>query len=190
MAILLLGVVLWTVVHLYPSLAPAQRAAFVKEYGEKPVKGAVAMLLIIALALIVIGWQRMFFTGGNIYFPPRWGWHLNNLLMLVAFVLLGAGHSKSNIRRFIRHPMLTAVILWAVAHLLANGETRSVILFGGMLVWAVLAIVLINRRDGAWVVPPPSPRRTDLIHLGVSVVLFLVVAFIHPWLFGVSPWPV
>lgn len=190
MIFLLLGVLLWSAVHLYKPAMPAHRAALAADWGEGPVKGAAALLIVISILLMVLGWRSEAMFGSYLYIAPRWGWHVNNLLMLFAFVLLGAGHSKSNIRRFIRHPMLTAVKVWAVAHLLANGETRSVILFGGMLAWAVASVVLINRRDGAFVVPPPSPRRTDIIHLLVSAVLFLVVALIHPWLFGVSPFPV
>lgn len=190
MAILVLGVLLWMAIHLFKPAMPARRAALAARWGEGPVKGAAALVLVLSIVLIVIGWQWMYAGGSYLYIPPSWGWHLNNLLMLIAFILLGAGHSKSNIRRFVRHPMLTAVLVWAAAHLIANGETRSVILFGGMAVWALLSILFINRRDGKWVVPPPSPRRTDIIHLVVSAVLYIAFALIHPWLFGVSPFPV
>jgi uncharacterized membrane protein len=86
--------------------------------------------------------------------------------------------------------MLTAVIVWAVAHLLANGEVRAVVFFGGMLIWAVASIVLINRRDGAFVVPPPGPMKKDVIAIVAGATVFLVIALLHPWLFGVSPFPV
>ncbi len=189
MAILILGVLLWIAVHDFKAYAPAQRAALAARLGEGPAKGAMALAILGALLVVIWGWRAAGEDPGFVYVPPGWGWHLNNLLMLFAFVLLGAGHAKSNLRRAIRHPMLTAVAVWAVAHLLANGEARSVVLFGGMLVWSVVAMALISRRDGEWVRPPESPRRKDLVHLGVSVLLFGIVALLHPWLFGVSPFP-
>ena len=189
MAILVLGILLWMAIHLLKPAMPERRAALAARYGEGPVKGVAALGLVLSIGLMVIGWQWMFEGGAYVYVPPSWGWHLNNLLMLLAFILLGAGHAKSSIRRFVRHPMLTAVLVWAVAHLIANGELRAVILFSGMFLWAALSILFINRRDGAWVVPPPSPRRTDIIHLVASAVLFLGFALIHPYLFGVSPFP-
>jgi uncharacterized membrane protein len=189
MAILLLGLIIWSAVHLYPAVAPAQRARYVETYGEGPWKGAVSIVLVISILLMVIGY-RSAWAWGNVWFPPLWAWHVNNLLMLVAFVLLGAGHMKSNIRRFVRHPMLTAVIIWAIAHLLANGEVRAVVFFGGIGMWGVASIILINRRDGAFVVPPPSPMKKDVIAIVAGAVVFLVIALLHPWLFGVSPFPV
>lgn len=189
MAILIIGMLLWIVTHDLKAYAPAQRAALDTKLGVGPAKGVMALAILGSLALIVLGWRSTGDDPGFVYVPPDWGVHLNNLIMLFAFILLGAGHAKSNLRRVIRHPMLTAAALWAFSHLLANGEARSVILFGGMLVWAVLSILFINRRDGEWVRPPESPRRKDLVHLGVSFALFAVVAAIHPWLFGVSPFP-
>jgi uncharacterized membrane protein len=188
-AILIIGMLLWIVTHDLKAYAPAQRATLDARFGVGPAKGVMALAILGSLLLIVWGWRAMGDDPGFVYAPPSWGVHLNNLIMLFAFILLGAGHAKSNLRRVIRHPMLTAAALWAFSHLLANGEARSVILFGGMLLWSVLAMLWINRRDGAWVRPPESPRRKDLVHLGVSFVIFAVVAAIHPWLFGVSPFP-
>jgi uncharacterized membrane protein len=191
MAILLiLGLALWTAVHLFKPAMPARRAELAARFGEGPVKGAAALLLVLSIVMMVWGYGTETMQATHLYFPPRWTVHLNNLLMLLAFVLLGAGHAKSNIRRYVRHPMLTAVKVWALAHLIANGTLGAVLLFGGMLGWAVASVVLINRRDGAFVKPEPSPRRTDLVHLGASLVLFVVFLLIHPWLFGVSPLPV
>jgi uncharacterized membrane protein len=188
MAILVLGVLLFVGAHLLKPAMPARRAALAAQYGEGPVKGAVALALVLAIAAMAWGYGPAA-SWGFAYIPPGWGWHLNNLLMLVAFVLLGAGHMKSNIRRVVRHPMLTAVAIWAVAHLLANGDWRSLVLFGGLGLWAVLSMLFINRRDGAFVVPPESPRSKDLMAVAGGVVVFVVVAFLHWKVFGLSPFP-
>ena len=189
MFILILGVVSWSVVHTFPSWAPERRAALVAEMGEKKWRGAFSLAILATLILMIVGWHAAL-GAGQVWFPPAWGWHVNNLLMVVAFVLLGAGHMKSNLRRPIRHPMLTAVVLWSVAHLLSNGDARSVVLFGGLGLWAVVAQILSNRRDGPRETPPKSPVKKDLIAVAAGLTVFVVVALVHPWIFGVSPFPV
>ena len=96
---------------------------------------------------------------------------------------------KSNIKRFLRHPMLSGVVLWAIGHLLMNGDDRSLVLFAGIGIWAVLEILLINRRQGAYEKPPVIPVVRDLIPLAAGAVVFAVFLFLHPWLFGVSALP-
>jgi len=182
---LTVGVVLWSVAHLFPSLAPGARRALIDRLGEKPYKGIFALVILAALYLIVAGWKATF--PEFLYLPPAWGRHVTALLVLIGFVLFGASHGANNIRRFVRHPQLTAVLLWGIGHLLANGEARSVVLFGGLAAWAVVSIVLINRRDGAWSRPGPAPLRKDVIALAAGLVVYVLVAGAHRWLFGFSP---
>lgn len=190
MVLLLLGLAIFVGIHLVKSLAVEQRTALVAKHGEGRWRLAVTVVVILSTVLMVRGYRWTGYEWGSLYYPAPWGWHINNLLMLFAFILFGAGHGKSNLRRFIRHPMLASVALWSLAHLLANGETRAVVFFGTMGLWAIAEMLLINRRDGAWSPPPPSPRSADIRHLLISAVLFIAFALIHPWLFGVSPFPV
>jgi uncharacterized membrane protein len=187
MLILLLGLALWSAVHLFPIIAPDRRAELVARHGVGPYKGAFAVVLVATITLMVWGYRSAEVV--HLFFPPPFLWHLNNLLMLVAFLIVGAGHSRSNIRRFIRHPQLTAVKIWAVAHLLVNGDLASWVLFGGLILWAGASVGLLNKRDGVWLTPPASPRRTDIIHVAVSLALFVAVAFVHLHVFGVRPFP-
>lgn len=188
MLVILLGLLLWTVPHVFKAAAPGVHADLVRRVGEGPVKGGVALLLVAAIALMVWGYA---IEGGysHVFTPAAWGWHLNNLLMLLAMILLGAGHMKSNIRQVIRHPMLTAALIWSVAHIAANGTGRAVLLFGGLGAWAVLHMFLLNRRDGAWVRPPKSPVKKDAIAIVAGVVVYGAVAMIHWKAFGLSPFP-
>ena len=94
---------------------------------------------------------------------------------------------KTGITRVIRHPQLTAVKVWAVAHLLVNGDLAAVLLFGGMLAWAVGSVILINRQEPAWVKNPPSNGRKEVMAVVGAVVVMAVVMGIHNW-FGVQPW--
>ena len=106
--------------------------------------------------------------------------------MLVALILFAAAFLKTNIKRYLRHPQLTSVLLWSVGHLLANGDSRSVILFGAMGVWSVIAMLAINRRDGVRQKPDAVPVSRDLIPVIVGVVLYAVAGWVHPYIAGVA----
>ena len=90
-------------------------------------------MIVGSIVLMVAGWRSA--AADIVYEPPAWGRHFAMLLMLVAFFLFAFSHGKSNAKRFIRHPQLTAVVVWAIAHLLANGDTRSLTLFGVLGIW-------------------------------------------------------
>ena len=184
MTLLILGVLLWWIVHSFPIFAHPQRQALVARMGENPYKGVYSLLILASVVLMVIGYRGADYV--HVYAPPVWGLHLNNLLMVIAVALFGASHSKGNAKRFVRHPQLSAVTVWGVAHLLANGDLASVILFGGLAVWAVVAMVGTNRRDGAWVKPAPAPLKKDLILVAITLVLFVVIVVLHGWL---GRWP-
>lgn len=186
MSLLILGVVLWWVTHTFPLVARPRRDALVAKMGEGPYKGAFALTSVGAIVLMVLGYQDADWI--TVWTPPTFTWHINNLLMVVAVALLGASHSKGNAKRFVRHPMLMAVVVWGVAHLLVKGHLAAVILFGGMAAWAVVAMFATNARDGAWVKPAPAPIKKDVILVGITAVVFVVVALVHLWL-GVSPFP-
>jgi uncharacterized membrane protein len=123
-----------------------------------------------------------------VYGPPGWGIHVNNLLMLGAVGLLGAGHSKGRARSWLRHPMLTAVVVWAVAHLLVNGDRASLVLFGWMGLWAVAEMALISAREPAWVRPATGTVAGDVRWVVITLVVFGVIVAVHAWL-GYPPFP-
>jgi uncharacterized membrane protein len=117
---------------------------------------------------------------------PPWAIHVNNLLMLAAVALFGLGKSKSRLRGFLRHPQLTGFAVWCVAHLLVNGDLASLVLWGVLLVWALVEIPLINARDPA---PPPfvGGSLAGDLRLGlITLVVFAVIVVLHGWL---GPWP-
>jgi uncharacterized membrane protein len=182
---LALGVLLWSIAHFIPSLFAGPRKKLVERFGENAYKGLFLLLMVLAIYLVVSGWKAA--VPESVYLPPAWGRHVTALLMLVGFVLFFAPYPPNNIRRRLRHPQLTGVVLWGVGHLLANGEARSIVLFGGFAAWAILEMVLINRRDGAWTRPEPVPRKNDLLLVAGGAAVYLLVAFSHRWLFGFSP---
>jgi uncharacterized membrane protein len=177
------GVLIWSAAHLFKRVAPAARARL----GE-PGKGIVALLLVLSIVMMVFGYR----WADGAWF---WGRHpatvgINNLLMLLAFYLFavsGPKGAKVWLGTKLRHPQLTAVIVFAVAHLLVNGDVKSFVLFGGLLIWAVVEIVVINRQDGPWTPPPRAPAKKEVTTVIIAVVAMVVVMLIHNWL-GVQPW--
>ncbi|WP_431300832.1 NnrU family protein [Tabrizicola sp. BL-A-41-H6] len=180
MTVLILGVALWWGAHLFKRLAPARRAGM----GDKG-KGLVTVLVLASVVLMVLGYRAAEFV--PVWEPPGFLVHVNNLLMLLALYLYAASGMKTAITRVIRHPQLTAVKTWAVAHLLVNGDLASIILFGGLLAWAVVAVIVINRSEPAWVRPAPAPAKKEVMAVVGTIVVVVIVMLIHNWL-GVPPW--
>jgi uncharacterized membrane protein len=171
--------------HFLPAADLSVRRNLIARLGENPYKGIFALMMVLSIYLIVTGWKAT--IPEAVYLAPIWGRHVTMLLMLVAFILFFAPYPSNNFKRILRHPQLTGVIFWSVGHLFSNGELRSLILFGGFALWAVLEILLINRRDGAWTRPQAVPIKNDVILAIAGLVVYLAVIFFHPWLFGVSP---
>ena len=179
MTLLVLGIAIWIGAHLLKRLAPDLRASM----GEKRGRGIIALALFASLALMIIG-----FRGAphiDLWYPPAFFTHINNLLMLLAVFLFAVSESKGALRAKIKHPQLYAVKTWAVAHLLVNGDLASVLLFGGMLFWAVVSVILINR-SGDFVPKEAGPAKRDIVTVVATLVAFAVIVAIHSWL-GYSP---
>ncbi|SEN06185.1 Uncharacterized membrane protein [Loktanella fryxellensis] len=179
MILILLGLILWSGSHFWKRLAPDSRAAA----GDKG-KIIVAVLSVLAIVLMVIGYRN---AVGEVY----WGrtaamTGINNLLMLLAFYLYAASGKGTRVTRAIRHPQLTAVIVWSGAHLLVNGDTPSFLLFGGMAAWALAEIVLLNRAQGPRGAYHAPPIKSEIIAVVATFVVFAVVAGIHAAL-GYNP---
>jgi uncharacterized membrane protein len=186
MSLLVAGLLLFTIVHLMPAALPTTRARVVESIGEGPYRGVFSIVIVAAIALIVFGWKAA--TPTVVYVPPVGGGPLISALVFVAFVLFVTSKARGNYRRFVRHPQMMAVILWSVAHLLVNGDSRSVLLFGGLSIWAVTEIVLCNKRDGDWRKPDVAPFSVDMIVAVVAGAAFAAIFFLHKALFGVLPY--
>ena len=184
MVVLVLGLALWWAAHGLKIFAPAKRAELTERLGEGPSKGLMAALLVGSVVLMTIGYQRADFV--NLWYPPEFLRHVNNLLMVAAVGVFVAGTFRSGVRRVIRHPQLTGLKIWAAAHLLVNGDLASVILFGGLLAWGVVAMIGLNRRDGKKPLPGEGTWLGAGLHAGVTLGLFVVIALVHNWL-GVWP---
>ena len=181
MALILLGLILWTWPHVMKEYTPGLRAGM----SEGTAKGVVAVAAVLAIVLMVLGYRSAEFV--YVYAPPAWGQHLNNLLMLFSVALFGAAKGTSHLRAWVRHPMFAGAILWGLSHLLVRGDAASILLFGGMILWAVAGWVVSNRRQPAPAPIVPSVKK-DVILIVVTLVVYAVIVLIHG-LVGPSPLP-
>ncbi|KZY30710.1 MULTISPECIES: NnrU family protein [unclassified Oleiphilus] len=181
MTTLLIGLIIFIGIHLLPTL-PELRQKYIDKLGELPYKGIFAVISIAGFALIIMGKADAPFI--SIWQPPQFLSHLTKLLMLPAFILLVAAYIPSNIKRRVRHPMLAGVKLWALGHLLINGDAASILLFGGFLAYAVIDMIRANKRS-EWVKPEPKPAYMTFVVIGVGVIAYGAVAMHHMQLFGV-----
>jgi len=191
MTLLLLGLALFLGSHLLTTQR-GLRARLRGAIGENVYKSVYSLVALAGFALIVVGYGDYRAQGTvDLWTPPRALGHLALLLMLPVFVLLIAAYAPGGlIKRAVRHPMLAAVKFWALAHLLVNGDTGSVLLFGGFLGWAVYARIAIRHREAAEGAPDFSALRFglgDIAAIAGGLALYGVFAFaLHPLLIGVK----
>jgi uncharacterized membrane protein len=190
MLLLIIGLVMLLGIHGL-TMDRGRRAALRARLGEGGYKGLYSIIALIGLALVIYGFGQYRASGLiNVWSPPVWTRHLSLLLMLPVFILLFAMRSGA-IKKAVKHPMLLAVKLWASAHLLANGDLGSMLLFGSFLAWAVMARISIKRRpEEAIAAAERAAMRfgtNDVITIGAGLAAYVAFAlWLHPLLIGVS----
>ncbi len=188
MLILLAGLVLFLLPHSLSLFAPDWRDAQRAHFGALPWKAVYSVISLAGFVLIVAGYGMARQAPVPVWTPPIGMRHLAGVLMLPSFVLLVAAYMPANhLRRWIGHPMLAAVVLWAVAHLLANGFAHDLLLFGAFLLWAVMLLLRLRRRDrlaGRMFAPSRAWSTTASIVLG-ALLWALFARYLHLLLIGV-----
>ena len=185
--LLIFGIVLWATAHLFVAQGADARQQLIARLGAGPYRGLFSLVIVVSVILIVLGWRAM--PSEPLYLPPAAMRHVTMLLMPFAVILFISARAPTDIKQFIRHPQLTGVKLWAAAHLLSHGETRAVILFGGMLAWAVAEVIVINRRDGAWKKPAPVGATKTIISAVIGLLITAALMYAHPWFTGMPLLP-
>jgi len=180
MALLVAGVLVFVGAHLLPSF-PRVRGGLRERLGVGPYMGFFSLTALTGLILVIVGMGRAPFV--VVWTPPSWGRQVAIYAMPVALTLLIGAYMPSNLKRFVRHPMLLGVTLWATVHLLANGDLASLILFGSFGAFAVFDIWSANRR-GAERSVKVAPRWEDLLLVVAGAVVYVGVLHGHGWLFG------
>lgn len=174
------GLVLWTAAHLWKRLARENR----ERLGDTG-RGIAALVILVSVGLMIFGYRWTGFV--TIWSPPTFLIHINNLLMVVAmYVYLSAMAAPGLWIARIKHPQLAGFKIWTLAHLLVNGDLASILLFGGLLAWAVANLIIINRQSGPWVRPDTAPIKSEIAMIGVGLIGFVVVAGLH---IAAGKWP-
>lgn len=191
MEMLIMGLLLFLGLHSTRMFAPNWRRQMLELLGERGYKAVFSIGAMLGLALTVWGFSVARHTPQMLWTPPVGLRHGASPLTLAAFVLITAAYVPANhLKAWLGHPMLAGTALWALAHLLANGQVVHVLLFGSFFVWAVFDFALSRRRDR--VAPPPAttprPRATMAAIAAGSAAWLLFAGVLHARLIGLAPW--
>ena len=188
MAFFILGLFIFLGVHSISIVDNSWRDRMVGKIGEGPWKGLYSLVSISGFILIIWGYGLARSGSIDLYTPQRWLQHLSLILLFPVFPLLVATYFPGRIKAVVGHPMLVAIKLWAVAHLLSTGALIDVILFGSILIWAVMDRVSLKQRQTRPVPGAPSTQYNDAVAVILGFVLYLAFIFwLHQLFFGVSP---
>ena len=187
LTIMIIGLATFLGSHTFVAMRPA-RAVLVARLGVGPYKILFSIVSFVGLGLIGWGFAEYRAAGFvNIWMPPPWTRHITLLLVWPAIICVVAAYIPGDIKRVLKHPMLVGVKLWALAHLIANGDLGSIILFGSVLAWAVYDRITLKRRSDAGAPPIPiGGRRNDFFAVAVGTLVYFALGFwFHPWVIGV-----
>lgn len=184
---LIIGLILFLGIHSVRFLAPGVRAGVIDKRGENAWKGMYTVISLLGFVVLVWGYAQARPDAPVVYEPPAFIKHVNLLIMWFAFVIVATNRRPAGrIKKAVKHPMLVATKLWAVGHLLSNGDLASILLFGGFLAWAVADRISLKYRPAETIVE--GGARDDIMALVGGTVLYLVfLLWAHQWLFGVAP---
>ncbi|HWK97237.1 MAG TPA: NnrU family protein [Pseudolabrys sp.] len=184
--VLIAGLAVFHASHLFVTKREA-RAAAIERLGTNGYRAVFSIVSLAGLALIVWGFAHYRATGWiDVWQPPVFTRHIAATLMLFAAVFAVATYIPSHIRTRLKHPMLTAIKTWALAHLIANGDLGSILLFGSFLAWGVMARIAAKKRGDNGPATAPSGYLNDAIVIVVGLALYAALAFyFHPHVIGV-----
>ena len=194
MMLLIVGLLIFFGMHLLPT-APEVRDTLRERFGETGYRAVFSLVSLIGFAVIVLGYHKMQLHPGKnpvLWDPPVWTRHVALLLMAPSFILLVAAFIPSKIRTAVKHPFLASIKLWALAHLLANGDVASLLLFGSFLAYGVYDRISVKRRGalGPLGTRTSAGMGSDVAVVALGLILYgLFVMGGHVHLVGVAPLP-
>jgi len=186
MSLLIIGLLLFFATHAISIVNVSWRDRVAARIGTLTWQGLYSLAAMAGLLLIIWGYGLARQDPVVLYLPPDWLRHGAMLLLIFVFPLLLATYLPGRIQTAAKHPMLAATKLWALAHLLANGNLADVLLFGSFLVWAVVDRISLKRRTPPQVPALPSSRVNDVLVVVLGLALYVAFVFRgHEWLIGV-----
>ncbi|MFN4995719.1 MAG: NnrU family protein [Burkholderiales bacterium] len=204
---LILGLILFLGAHSVRIWADGWRDQTIEAYGEKAFKGVYALVSILGFYLLVVGYGEARLQTVALWNPPIFTKHISMLLMLLSSILLVATYiPRNHFKMRLGHPMVLSVKVWALSHLLANGNLADLVLFGSFLIWAVLNFRSARARDRALLLNlnvteeaagesiaesesahQPKLRSTIITLVGGIAIWALITFVLHAKIVGVSP---
>lgn len=189
MTLLIIGIIVMIGIHLVPAF-PDVRERLIGQLGQNGYRLLFSVVSTLGLVLLIWGFARAPVI--QVWVPPDWTRYVAMVLMLPVFVLLIAAYVPGQIKAKVKNPFLDAISTWALAHLIANGDLASIILFGSFLAYAVYDRISLKHRTATRLIPVPAtgPPFNDIVAMMLGTVLYLVFLFwLHPLLIGRSPIP-
>lgn len=187
LALLVLGLVVFMTPHVFTTRRGA-RSSMIARLGEGAYKGIYSLVSLIGLILIGYGYARYRSTGWiDVWYPPAWTRHVTVALVWPSIIMVLAAYSPGRIKTALKHPMLVGIKLWALAHLISNGDLGSIVLFGAFLAYAVFDRISLKRRTDPGAPPiPVGGMKNDMIAVVGGTVVYLLLGFLfHPYVIGV-----
>lgn len=186
MTLLVIGLVLFFGIHSLVIVAPGSREWLLQALGRHGWRGLHSAVSLAGFVLIIVGYGKARMAPEVLYAPPFWMRHVTFTLLLPVFPLLVAAYLPGRIKATLRHPMLVAVKLWALAHLLSNGTLADVLLFGGFLAWAVADRISLQRRPPVLQSAAAPRARNDVIAVVLGLALYAAtLLWLHRLLIGI-----
>lgn len=187
LAILILGLAVFFAPHVFTAFRDA-RQGLIARMGENAYKTIYSLISLIGLVLIGYGYARYRATGWiDVWYPPAWTRHVTVALVWPSIIMFVAAYSQGRIKTALKHPMLVGVKLWALAHLITNGDLGSIVLFGSFLAYAVFDRITLKRRTDPGAPPiPVGGMRNDVIAVVGGTIIYLLLGWLfHPYVIGV-----
>lgn len=184
MTLLVVGIVVFLGIHLLPTV-PNLRERLIARLGQNGYRAMFSVLSIAGFALLVWGFATAPVI--QVWSPPAWTRWVAIVLTLPAFIFLVAAYVPGRIKAAVKHPFLVAIKTWALAHLIANGDLASIILFGSFLAYAVYDRIALKGRKPTELIGAAAAGgpRNDLIAVVLGVLFYVVfLVWLHPLLIG------
>ena len=182
MNILLTGLAIFILIHLLPT-SPRLRGYFISKLGYFPYLAIFSAISLAGFVLLIYGYSTA--DRIQLYQPSLNALSIARVIMPLAFILIIAAYLKTYLRAKLKHPMLIGTTLWALVHLLANGDNASVALFGGFLLYAVLDMLMAKPRSSLIAAGAPSLTH-DVVAIFLGMGAYVAVLQYHQLLFGVA----
>ncbi len=188
MTLFLIGLAIFFGPHFYTSFRDRSPEKDIKHrMGYGPYMGLYSLISLIGLVLMVMGYGAMR-PAAILYTTPEWTHHINHLLSAIGLVAIVASNMPpGHIKKTLKHPMLVGIKLWALGHLISNGELNSVLLFGAFLAYAVIDRIAVKRRGdlGAANATPDAKWDALAIFIGLAITMAFIMG-LHGRLIGVK----